>query len=58
MVGLTFHVTVPLQVAAVERVVDTISVCSVHDRASVKHLEQLMQICATPAMHDISASPR
>lgn len=47
-----------LQVAAVERVVDTISVCSVHDRTSVKLLEQLMQVCANPSLHDTSAAPR
>lgn len=40
-----------LQVASVERVVDTITVCSTHDRATNKNLELLMQICITQDMH-------
>ena len=34
-----------------ERVVDTITVCSTHDRATNKNLELLMQICITQDMH-------
>lgn len=39
------------QVAAVERVVDTITLCSARDRTTAKHLEQLMDVCTSPALH-------
>lgn len=40
-----------MQATAVERALDTIALCNAHDRTSAKHLEQLMQICATPSIH-------
>lgn len=40
-----------LQVASIERVVDTIMVCSTHDRTTNKYLEHLMQVCTTIDMH-------
>ena len=47
-----------MQVAAVERVVDTITLCSTHDRTSAKHLDLLMQVCTTPSLHTAHATRR
>jgi hypothetical protein len=45
-----------MQVAAVERVIDTITLCSSHDRTAVKHLDLLMQVCTTPSLHTAHAT--
>ncbi len=47
-----------LQVAAVERVIDTITLSSAHDRTSAKHLDLLMQLCTTPSLHAAHAKRR